>query len=127
MPYKDKDKAREYNRIKKKEYYHRNPDKFNKERAKYKKSVIPIEKQKIYSARYYLKNRLDRIRYRKQYGQQNKEKINEYQKKRAREIDPSLRIADSISDYKRGNIGHDEFIRRVQQVIDYVDEKYKGK
>lgn len=61
MPFKDPEKAREYNRKKKLEYYHKNPSKFNSLRSKYKKTRATKEKQKEYSSRYYRKKKSDRI------------------------------------------------------------------
>ncbi len=61
MPFKDPAKAKEYNRKKKLEYYHREPSKFNKLRAKYKKTRATKEKQKEYSSRWYKKKKTKMI------------------------------------------------------------------
>lgn len=123
MPYKDPEKAREYNRKKKLEYYYKNKELFNKRRLKYKKSIVTKEKQKEYSDRYYLKNCEKVIQRSRNYRKNNKVKVNEGQRNRNRRNDPTIRLGDLLREYVRGAIEFKDYVERVRQFIDESDEK----
>lgn len=124
MPFKDPVKAREYNRIKKREYYQKDPQKYNKKRIKYKTKRVSKEKQKEYSQRYYSKNVSKVIEYSKNYRKKFRDDVNEKQRDRNRIKDPTIRIGDALRDYLGGVIDHSQFYRRVQDIVTELDEKF---
>lgn len=125
MPYKNKDKQREYNRKKKLEYYHRDPKTLNKERRKYKRTKASKAKQKEYSQKYYQKKRLERIEYARSYRENNREAVNANQRRRNRISDPTIDIGDALRSYNRGDISFSEYCGRVQSVVDQIDEEHR--
>lgn len=107
----------------KKQYYYENKAHLNKKRNEYKRNPVSREKQKEYSRRHYLKHQQEIIDRSKRYRENNREKVNEQAKEYRRRVDPTIRISDIIHDLNRGDCTLDEFSRRVQRVIDDIDEK----
>lgn len=123
MPHKDPDKRREYNRIKKLEYYHKNPKKFNAERKRYKKSVVTKEKQKEYSARYYVKKREARIKFSQEYRIKNRALVNERARLKRRFDDPTMPINDVVKLFIDGTLSTKQFTDRVDEIIANINNE----
>lgn len=88
----------------------------------YKDPEVKKQKHKEYSRKHYLKNREKTIKRTQQWKENNREQSRKHSKEVRRRKDPTIRIGDAIGDFIRGNIGHDEYVRRVQSVIDETDE-----
>lgn len=123
MPFKDKEKAKEYNRQKKLEYYKKNPKKFNEYRKKFKKSKPTKEKAVKYSLKYYYKNKSLVLEKLKKFRDENRKKINEQAREYRRKNFGWIRINDATELFNRGDITHAEYCRRVQSAIDEANEK----